>query len=208
MARLRVAIFGSGGMAKEVIASLHGDARYEIVCVVSSEPRFNNPAFAHFPIYEHIPADIGEDVRYILAVSMPDAKRAIVAQNRDLWITYAHPSCFISPYAKIGKGCVFAPQAIVAGDPTIGDFVFFNTNATVGHDSRLGDYTTLFPNTEVCGDCDVGEGAIFGIGAYVVPGRRIVAGAKVSAGAIVRKDVLTTDTVYGDPAAPRLKVAA
>lgn len=203
---MKVVIFGSGGLAKEVIGYMHGDQNWEVLCVVSTEP-FNNASYSHFPTVSKVPDDL-EDVGYVLAVAMPEVKRKIVAENADKWVTYIHPSCQISPYAKVGKGCIFAPQAIVAGDPVIGDFVFFNTNATIGHDSRVGDYTTLFPNAEVCGDCDVGEGVIFGIGAYVVPGKRIVSGAKVSAGAVVRKDVLTTDTVYGDPAAPRLRAVA
>lgn len=203
---MKVAIFGSGGMAKEVIAYMRGDSRYEIACVVSTEP-FNNPAYQHIPVVPVVPEDF--DGGYILAVADPATKRKIVAANKDKWITYWHWSCFISPYARIGKGCVFAPQAIVAGDPVLGNFVFFNTNATVGHDSIIGDYSSLFPNSEVCGNCDVGEDVIFGIGAYVVPGKRIVNGAKISAGAVVRKDVLTTDTVYGDPAKPReLKAVA
>lgn len=201
---MKVLIFGSGGMAKEMICSLYGDSRYEIAGVVSSEP-FNNPLYASkFQVYEKAPEG---DFGYILAVAFPDVKRQIVAKNKDQWITYIDRTAFVSPYAKVGKGCVFMQQAIVTGDPVLGDFIFFNTNATIGHDSRLGDYTTLFPNTEVCGDCEVGESVIMGIGSYIVPGKKIVSGAKISAGAIVRHDVLTTDTVYGDPARPKLKVA-
>lgn len=104
----------------------------------------------------------------------------------------------MSPHATIGRGCVFAPHALICGDPVIGDFCFFNTNATIGHDSRLGAYSTLFPNTEVCGDCDIGEGVIMGIGAYVIPGITLPDGSKVSAGAVVRESVYQPSTIYGD----------
>ena len=197
-----VLVFGSGGMAKEVIGYIETGTQYHVAGVVSSEP-FNNPYFAkRYNVFDVAPQDA--EYGYVLAIADPEIKRKVVAENADHWITYAHQSCFISPHAKIGKGCVFAPQSIVSGDPVIEDFVFFNTNATVGHDSIIRKYTTLFPNSEVCGDCDIGEGVIFGIGAYAFPKVNIAAGAKVSAGAVVRKSVLEAVTVYGDPAKPRI----
>ena len=203
---MKVLIFGSGGLAKEVIGYIEDGNRkgqnYEIVGVVSTEP-FNNAAYK-YPVFHNSPET---ECAYILAVASPEVKRKIVAENKDRWITYSHPSCFISEYAKIGKGCLFAPQSIVAGDPVIEDFVFFNTNATIGHDSKVGRYATLFPNTEVCGNCEIGKDVIFGIGAYVLPNVHIASGAKVSAGAIVRKSVLEAVTVYGDPAKPLIKAA-
>lgn len=195
---MKVAIFGSGGLGKEVIAYLYGDPRYHIVGVVSTEP-FNNPAYK-FKVLAKAPVDVEG---YILAIADPAIKRKVVSENADKWITYIHPSCQISHYATIGKGCLFAPQAILAGDSVIEDFVFLNTNATVGHDSIVRHYATLFPNAEVCGNCDIGEDVIFGIGAYALPNVHIARGAKVSAGSVVRKSILEAVTVYGDPAKPR-----
>ncbi len=198
---MKVAIFGSGGLAKELLGYLACDARYEVACVVSTE-KFNNQSYAEqYRVLAEAPS---ERLGYFLAIADPEVKRLIVAKNADMWITYVHPTCTLSPYARIGRGCLFAPQAIVAGDAVIEDFVCFNTNATVGHDSRIRSYTTLFPNAEVCGGCDSGEGVMFGIGAYALPGVNVAAGAKVSAGAIVRKSVLEAVTVYGDPAKVRV----
>lgn len=195
---MRVVIFGSGGLAKELIGYLEMDGHE--VCGVLSRETFNNPAFDKYPLLDAVP----EGAVCFLGVAMPQVKREIIAANPWIeWSTYVHRSCFISPHAKIGKGCVFAPQAIVAGDAVIEDFVFFNTNATIGHDSIVRKYSTLFPNTEVCGDCDIGEGVIFGIGSYALPKVHIASGAKVSAGAVVRKSILQAVTVYGDPAKPR-----
>lgn len=190
---MRYVIFGSGGMAKEVIGYLESDG-HEVDHVVSTQP-FNNERFNR---YECGPSYYGGPA--LLAVADPEVKRAIVAQHPDIeWATYAHSSCFISRHARIGRGCVFAPNAMVCGDPVIEDFCFLNTNATIGHDSRLGAYSTLFPNTEVCGDCNLGEGCILGIGAYVIPGIKLPAGTKVSAGAVVRESIEAPANIYGDP---------
>ena len=188
---MRFVVFGSGGMAKEVIGYIETSGH--VVDYVVSTELFNNPAFDY---------DVREDYvggKSVLAVADPVLKRKIVADHPDAdWTTYVHSTAFRSPHASIGRGCVFAPHSIVAGDPVIGDFCFFNTNATIGHDSRLGAYSTLFPNTEVCGDCDIGEGVIMGIGAYVIPGITLPDGSKVSAGAVVRESVYQPSTIYGD----------
>ncbi len=188
---MRFVVFGSGGMAKEVIGYLESDGHY-VDYVVSTEP-FNNSDFDH---------DVREDYvggAAILAVADPSLKRKIVEAFQPVsWRTFVHSSAYLSQYARTGQGCVFAPHSLVCGDPIIGEFCFFNTNATIGHDSILGAYSTLFPNTEICGDCDIGEGVIMGIGSYVIPGITLPAGTKVSAGAVVRESVYQPSTIYGD----------
>ena len=76
-----------------------------------------------------------------------------------------------------------------------------------GHDARVGKWTTMFPNTEICGDCIIGENCIFGIGSYVLPGKKLANGVKVSAGSIVRHDYDQDHhcdiVLQGNPARPR-----
>lgn len=196
---MRFVIFGSGGAAKELIGYLLDDG-HSVECVVSTEP-FNNKAF-DYPVVGKLERH-SAGVRYLLAVSDPQIKRKIVQENDELWDSYFHSTAYVSRHSRIGRGCILAPQSILAGDPELGNFVYFNTNATVGHDSRIGHYSTLMPNSEVCGDCDVGEDVFIGIGAYVLPGRKVGNGAKVSAGAVVRNNVQDLQTVYGDPAKPK-----
>lgn len=194
---MKYVIFGSGGMAKEVIGYVESDG-HEVVRVISPEP-FRDPdgIWADYSVVDFI---LGPRYPCLLAIADPMIKRKVVAENpRVEWDTFIHSSCYVSPHARIGRGCVFAPQALVCGDPVIGEFCFFNTNATIGHDSRLGAYSTLFPNTEICGDCQVGENCIFGIGAYVLPGITLPSGSKVSAGAVVRESHDSPVTLFGDP---------
>ena len=187
-----VVIFGSGGLAKELIGYLLDEGGYNIVCVVSTHP-FNNERFT-YEVREKV-GDVPPDTEYLMGVAEPAIKRQFVEGNEDRWATYIHKTAFISPHSRVGKGCVLAPQVILAGDCTIGDFVFMNTNATVGHDSRIGDYSTMMPNTEVCGNVMVGEGAFFGIGSYVLSNKNIGDDAKISAGTVVRHPVPMGATV-------------
>lgn len=198
---MRYVIFGSGGLAKELIGYLYG--KHDIACVVSTEP-FNNFEFARqFKVVPKLHRGEHPDAAFLLGVAQPEVKRKIVAENEDRWATFIHPTATVSPFATIGRGCILTPQTIVVGDAVLGDFVFMNTNATVGHDAVIGDYTTMFPNTEVCGNCTLGQDVIMGIGSYVIPNVALPSKTKVSAGAIVRKSIDTPTTLYGDPAKPR-----
>ena len=195
---MKYIIFGSGGMAKEVIGYVESDG-HEVIDVISTEV-FEPPWWDDRYVCEQDHRPSPATHACLMAVADPGTKRAIHRKwPQAQWETFAHSSAYISPHAIIGRGCIFAPGAIVAGDPVIENFCFFNTNATIGHDSRLGAYSTLFPNTEVCGNCDIGEGVIFGIGAYAIPGVTLADGCKVSAGAIVRESHHEPATIYGDP---------
>lgn len=202
-------LFGSGGLAKEVIGYLDGDRRYNILGCVSSED-FNNRAYAvRFPVWREWPRQFLQlpHIRALLAVGDPDLRRALVEAPGSAWLeweTYVHPSAHVSPYARVSAGAVLLPQAIVCGDAVLGRHVFMNTNATIAHDSVVGDFVSLMPNCEVCGNCSIGDGVLIGIGAQVLPGSVIGAGARVSAGAIVRGTVRAGATVYGDPARERM----
>lgn len=207
MNKNKYVIFGSGGLAKELIGylvNIYGD-EHNILAVVSSEP-FNNPVFnKKFNVIPKIEKAEFPEAKFILAVADPKTKRIIVEKNEDRWTNFIHPSVELSPFVKLGKGCVLAPQVILVGDCVIGDFVFFNTNATVGHDSYIGDYTTLYPNTEVCGNCIIGKDCVFGIGSYVIPNVNLSDGTKVSAGAVVRKSYDEPYLLVGNPASPLYK---
>ena len=194
---MKFVIFGSGGMAKEVIGYVESDG-HEVLAVISPEP-FADPdgLWARYTVSEYRLMGRHD---CLLAIADPTIKRKVVGENPGLpWATFIHSSCFISPHTRIGRGCIFAPHSLVCGDPVIGDFCFFNTNATIGHDSTLGAYSTLFPNTEICGDCQIGDGVIFGIGAYALPGVTLPSGSKVSAGAVVRESHDSPVTLFGDP---------
>jgi sugar O-acyltransferase (sialic acid O-acetyltransferase NeuD family) len=200
-------IFGSGGLAKEIIGYLiemHGH-NHGIRAVVSTE-LFNNRVYNEmFSVRESLKPNEFPDAKFILAVAEPKTKRAIVEKNEDRWTTFIHSSASISPFARYGKGCVFTAQTILAGDPEIGDFVFLNTNATIGHDAIVGSYTTMFPNTEICGNCIIGEDCVFGIGSYVVPNVTLPSKTKVGAGSVVWKSVEESCLLVGNPAAPKIR---
>lgn len=197
---MKYVVFGSGGHAKEVISFILSDG-HEVEAVVSRTP-FNDPRYNQFKIVDKLlPGEYPESF-FILGVGDIQIKKRIVIENEDRWATFVHSSCYVSQFAKIGKGCVFSPNSCVMGDAIIGDFVTLNIFSSVSHDNIVGDFTTYSPHSGTMGGCVLGEEVFLGAGSYCIPSVTLPSRTKVSAGAIVRKSIITPLTLYGDPAAP------
>ena len=202
-----VHIIGSGGLAKELISYMIDERpkRYAVAGVWADD-NFNNSLYDVF--YRGKLADVAKALQpgnnVIMSVAKPSLKRDIRKRvdptNTLNWVTYVHPSSVVSSYAVIGVGCVITPQAIVTADAKLGDFVFMNTGSVIGHDAVVGDYSTLYPNTEVCGDCELGSDCVLGIGAFVVPGVSLASGIRVGAGSIVWSSFEAPALLVGNPA--------
>ncbi len=111
-----------------------------------------------------------------------------------------HPSAVLSSNCTIGHGSVIAPGVIVNTGASIGANVILNTGCSVDHHNVIGDHAHIAPGVRLGGDVKVGQGALVGIGAVVLPGRRIGAWSIVGAGAVVTEDVPEGVVVVGSPA--------
>ena len=60
-----------------------------------------------------------------------------------------HPSAYISPYAKIGDGCVLLQNVVVQNGATIGNGVLLNPGVEIHHDSFVDDNTLIYTNSVV-----------------------------------------------------------
>ncbi len=204
---IAVHIIGSGGLAKEIISYIIDEKpRRFTILGVWGDDKFNNSLYDEF--YRGSLEDAAKNLQtgsnVFLCVAKPRTKRDIRKRvdpmNALNWVTYVHPSAIVSSYAVIGAGCVISPQSIVTSDAKLGDFVFMNTGSVIGHDAVVDDYSTLYPNTEVCGDCKLGTDCVLGIGAFLVPGISIAAGTRVGAGSIVWSSFDAPALLVGNPA--------
>ncbi|MFB6132258.1 MAG: acetyltransferase [Halanaeroarchaeum sp.] len=85
---------------------------------------------------------------------------------------------------------VFWPELITVGD-----------GAIVGYDATILCHEFLQDEYRT-GEVEIGERAMIGAGAVILPGVRIGAGAQVGANSLVVEDVPSETTVVGVPATP------
>jgi len=117
-------------------------------------------------------------------------------------VSVIHPHACVSPYARLGIGCVVLAGAVINIDAEIGAGCIVNTGATVDHDCRFFEAVHICPGAHLSGDVTVGERSWIGVGASVIQGVRIGADTVVGAGAVVINPVASGLTVAGCPAAP------
>ena len=67
------------------------------------------------------------------------------------------PSAYISPYAKLGWGCVILNNAVVQNGSTVGNGVLLNPGVEIHHDSSVGDNDLIYTNSVVRTYAKVGK---------------------------------------------------
>ena len=204
----RLHIIGAGGLAKEIVGYILGEKhkRYEITGCWANEP-FNNSDFNIFyrgsvDSFKKVFSD-GDCV--LIAIANTITRRKVYEELRNLNLvfeTYIHPSCEISQFAIIGKGCILLPHTILAGDPTLRDFIFMNTEVVIGHDVVIDNFCSLFPRVEICGDCVIEANCVFGINATVLPTVKVKKNSMVDAFSVLRQSFSDSALFVGNPAKP------
>lgn len=67
------------------------------------------------------------------------------------------PSAYISPYAKVGWGCVILNNAVVQNGSVVGNGVLLNPGVEIHHDCLVGDYDLIYTNSVVRTYAKVGK---------------------------------------------------
>ena len=67
------------------------------------------------------------------------------------------PSAYISPYAKLGCGCVVLQNACVQNGASVGNGVLLNAGTEVHCDAAVGDYTLTYTNSVIRTGATVGN---------------------------------------------------
>lgn len=204
----KIAIVGSGGFAREVLALINDINRqkpnYDIVGFVD---RDSSKIVHGYPV-------IGDDkyinkskepISVVIAVGKPHLKKTIRNKYTNPLIkfpTLIHPSVLIGDSSSviIGEGCVVCAGCILTTDIEIKDFVTLNLMCTVGHDTKIADYSSLMPSVNISGEVIVDKGVYVGTGAKIINRLTIGEDTVVGAGSVVVRNLPAHCTAVGVPA--------
>lgn len=167
-----------------------------------SSPSADDPERRHDRLDRHPTTD-----RRNSLWSWPEAKPPlrIVLNYLTVWLVRVSPSLRLKNWlvrrlgATVGEGVawglestpdVFWPERITVAD-----------HAIIGYDATILCHEFLQDEYRV-GDVMIGERAMIGAGAVILPGVEIGAGAQVAANSLVVQDVPAGETVAGVPAEP------
>jgi sugar O-acyltransferase (sialic acid O-acetyltransferase NeuD family) len=197
-----VAIFGTGGFAREVACVLHDLGRGDqIVAFHEPDEVFRAREVLGVPVR---PQSAFEPARHraVIGIGNPASRQKVVAElpPETVFDTLVHPTAVISQWVELGAGSVICAGAVLTCQITIGKHCQLNLNTTVGHDCTFGDFCTVAPGTNISGNVDFGTRIDVGTQAAFRQHLRICDDVVIGMGAVVVRDIIEPGTYVGVPA--------
>lgn len=201
---MRVAIFGTGGMGREVADLCLSMTGTEFV-FVRDEP--SGPIDG---IEVIAPTELSANDGIVFAVGSSRDRRMLSERFPGQPVsTVISRTAIISPSATVGEGSVVCDYSVINNGATIGRHFQANVFSQVSHDCVIGDYVTFSPRVSCNGWVCIEDDVFIGAAAVIRNGsadRRLTIGrgAVIGMGAVVTGDVRPMSKVFGVPAKEQL----
>ena len=172
---------------------------------VDNDPNKHGKFFYDIPILggvDHVPALLGEDVRFVNLITGNTAVRYQVTLDAvakgAVLTNFIHPSVDLT-MTRWGLGNYVQQGVITQAGVEVGDNSSIHMGSLIGHESKLGNSVFIAHAVSISGCCEVGDGCFVGTNATVLPRTRIGKWSVIGAGAVVTKDVPDYSVVLGNP---------
>ena len=200
-----IVILGSGGLASEVTGMIkrHNIINYFIEGYLDDRGcdafLVNQKKYKYEGRYLGKVSDYKYDdqLLYVIAVGDPLVRKEIFHQTELPSTNFPNiidSSAIIDDINNLGNGNIISAFCIVGFNAVIGDFNTLTAYTAISHDSVLGDFNFL-SSAIICGNSNIGDQNLFGVGSSVIPGIRVGSRNRVQAGMVVDKN-LSSDRTY------------
>jgi sugar O-acyltransferase (sialic acid O-acetyltransferase NeuD family) len=190
----RLALYGAGGHASEVIAQLKS-MNYSIARIFVDD-QYVTEAF--LPISHFNP----EEYLMMIPVSNSQARQKMVKKlpKQTEFFSFIHPTALIMDKntIKLGVGIFIGAYSILTTDIVVGDHAILNRGVHLGHGCRIGDYFSAMPSSVVSGDVKMGNNVYLGTNASVKEKITICDDVTIGMNSPVHHDILQSGIYVGD----------
>ena len=190
----RLALYGAGGHASEVMAQLKS-MNYSVARIFVDEQYLTE---AFYPISDFN----AEDYLMMIPVSNSQAREKMVNKlpKETEFFSFIHPTALIMDKntIKLGVGIFIGAYSILTTDIVLGDHAILNRGVHLGHGCRIGDYFSAMPSSVVSGDVKMGNNVYLGTNASVKEKITICDDVTIGMNSPVHHDILESGIYVGD----------
>lgn len=203
----KIAIYGGGGLGREVVSMLHALPEWEVTGFYD-DGKEQGMLIKQLAVLGGLTEllKVTDATFIVLAMGNPTMKAQLakrLQENSNIHFpVLIHPGAVIQEPSsvKLGAGSIITAGVVLTTDIELGDHVLVNLNCTVGHDVHIGDCSSVMPGVALAGEVVIGKGVLIGSGANILNGLHIGDHSRVGAGSVVTKPVASGKTVVGIPA--------
>ena len=190
----RLALYGAGGHASEVIAQLKS-MNYSISRIFVDK-QYVTEAFSSISNFNP------EEYLIIIPVSNSQDREKMVKKlpNETEFFSFIHPTALIMERDTIkwGVGCFIGAYSILTTDIVLGNHAILNRGVHLGHGCRIGDYFSAMPSSVVSGDVKIGNNVYLRTNASVKEKIIICDDVTIGMNSPVHHDILQSGIYVGD----------
>ena len=199
---MKLLVIGVGGFGREAAWTAE-TAGFEVAGVCDDDPGAA-PRCAGRPFFGSIEAAVRDgrvqvsDTFFFVAIGKNAVRRALFERAVACSLKPASvisPNALVAPDAVVGEGSYAGPGCVISVGTHLGRGVIVNNLASVGHDVTIGDFAQVCPGVAISGGCTIGEEALLGTNATIIPLKRIGAKATLGAGALALRDIADGESI-------------
>ena len=158
-AKEKLVIVGCGGFGR--VVSEHARKHYD--CAFVDDGYEAGMTICDIPVAGHI-SDIGKLFstyhHLIVAIGNNSFREKVYGKAKKIGYQFPNIICdsvYISPYAKVGWGCVFLNHVVIQNGSMVGNGVLLNPGVEIHHGCDVDDYALIYTNSVVRTYAKVGK---------------------------------------------------
>lgn len=146
--------------------------------------------------------DFDREAKYLLAVRLIKIREKFIQFIKEMELeagTFISSKAYHSKLARIGKGAVVFPNAMITGNPKVGDYLFMDVFSVISHGDIMGNNIVIGPGVIVTGDSIIGDGVTFGVNSAILPGTQIGNNVEIAINSYPRRKVKAGSSIVTPP---------
>lgn len=206
MSKKRLAIYGAGGLGRELKAWTVRLHDYEFIGFFDDSLSPGSLVDGSKVIGNMNNVASYNELHIIIGIGDPRTRKKVADQLATFsslkFPVMIHPKAIVEnpDDVKIGEGTVITAGCILTTGISIGRHVLINLNCSVGHDCIIDDCSCVMPGVNISGAVTIGKSVLIGTGASILNNLSVGDRSKIGAGSVVLKSLPENCTAVGVPA--------